>query len=200
MTKRPIILLFLMFLLGMLAIGCQQETIQTSAISSETYSNTRFGFSVSYPNGWKVSEDDAQYGVTIDFFKEGAAGVSILAWEPAENPFSSLEDFYYRGAIAAWQDHEVFEILEEYDTVIDKSPAKEVTFTYKTTDFIWKHTIVAFLDTRQTSPPNSNAFKIIYDMPLELPEDIQALYETSITYDNYYQDFRLIVDTFKFTK
>lgn len=172
----------------MLITGCQVTAPQTSV---ETYSNTRFGFSINYPDGWKVSEDDELYGTTINFFKEGAAGVSILAWEPSGNPlfdFYSLEDFYERGVIGNWRDHEGFELLEEHDTVIDKLPAKEFTFTYKTTDFVFKESILALLDTRHNKAiSDSNAIKIIYDMPIDM-------------YDDYHQDFRLIVDTFKFTE
>ena len=205
MSKRVYAALVLTFLLGMLVAGCQQETTQTSAIPSETYSNAEYGFSVNYPDGWKVAEDDypSGLGATINFSKEGAAQVSIMVWTAPESPalgpqFYSLEDFYERGVIAAWEDHEGFEILNERNTAVDKLPAKEVTFTYKTTEFDFKHTIVAFLDTRQKSPPNSNAFKILYDMPIDMPENIKALYKSSITYDAYYRDFRLIVDTFKF--
>jgi len=159
--------------------------------SVETYSNARFGFSVNYPEGWKVSEDDypSGLGTTITFSKEGAAGVSILAWGPSRSPsfgFYSFDDFYERGVISSWQDHEGFEILEQSDTLIDKLPARDVTFTYKSTDFVFKHTIVAFLDTRNdTAFSDSNAFKITYDMPID-------------TFEVYYPDFRLIVDSFKF--
>lgn len=200
--KKVIMWNLTVFLIIMLMIGCQVTAPQTSV---ETYSNTRFGFSVNYPEGWKVSEDDypSGLGTTITFSKEGAAGVSILAWEPSGDPlfdFYSLDDFYDRAVISGWQDHEGFEILEERDTLIDKLPAREVTFTYKTTDFVWKSTIVAFLDTRHTSPLNSNAFKIIYDAPIDLPDDVKALYEESIMYNDHYHEFRLIADTFKFTE
>lgn len=159
--------------------------------SVETYSNARFGFSVNYPERWKVSEDDypSGLGTTITFFKEGAAGVSILAWEPSQSPsfdFYSFDDFYERGVISSWQDHEGFKILEESDTLIDKLPARDVTFTYKSTDFVFKHAIVAFLDTsNDTTFSDSNAFKITYDMPVDM-------------FEAYYPDFRLIVDSFKF--
>lgn len=188
--KKVVTWTLTLFLIIMLMIGCQVSVPQTSV---ETYSNTRFGFCVNYPEGWKVSENDytSGLGTTITFFKERAAGVSILAWEPSGNPlfdFYSLHDFYDRGVISSWQDHEGFKILEERDTLIDKLPAREVTFTYKTTAFVFKHTIVAFLDTRHdTAFLDSNAFKITYDIPIDM-------------FDDYYQDFRLIADTFEFTE
>ena len=168
-------------------IGCQTTAPLTGV---EVYNNTEYGFSVSYPLDWEVLEDvyPSGMGKTITFFKEGAAAVYIYAWEPSESTlFVSLDDFYDRGVISGWQDHEGFKILEEHNTLVDQLPAREVTFVYKTTDLVWKYAVIAFLDTRdEKAITDSNAFKIIYDMPVAM-------------FDNHYGDFRLIADTFTFT-
>jgi hypothetical protein len=83
MTKKVYIALFLIFLLGMLVVGCQQETTQTSAIPSETYSNAEYGFSLTYPRGWEISEEDLELAYLIDFDYEPAdVSIQILDCTP----------------------------------------------------------------------------------------------------------------------
>jgi len=206
-------ILLLISLLGILIIGCQQqETAEPLTIlpsKSETYTNAEYGFSLNYPLGWEVTEESEAHDTTIRFSTDTAA-VSILVWKPSGDPlyaFYSLDDFYDRGVIAGWEDHEGFELLEERNIEIDELPAKEVTFIWKIPDpdVVYKDTIVAFLDTRYgVAFPDSNAIKITYVMPIDIPDDIkahfEALYDSPIMYDDYYHDFRLIVDTFEFNE
>lgn len=194
---KNIINLILAILIIMLATGCQVGTLQTNV---NTYSNTNFGFSVNYPEGWKVSEDDYEeaLGTAIRFYEEGKGEIDLMALMPfttSENPFmkemafQSHEDFYDRAVISAWITHEGIKSLEVRDLSIEGLPAKEFIVTYQSTDedgTIWKRDIVAFLDTRQGKAiPDCNAFRIIYGMPTDI-------------FDN--SCFKLIVDTFKFTK
>ncbi len=183
----------LITLLIVLGTSCQVTAPQTSI---ETYSDTALGFSVNYPEGWEVIEnngqtDDGNVFSEVHFFKKDTVGLtiwSILVLEPdfPRDSFlltESLDDFYYHYVTdpvrIIYDGMDGFKILKEKDVTIDKLPAKELTFTYNTGGSAWKHTIISVLDT-DTVP-----FKISWNEPSDI-------------YDDYYHDLRLIVDTLKF--
>jgi hypothetical protein len=191
LRKALIIISLFYVLLALILGGCGSKSTSTLQTNVQTYSNTKFGFFLNYPDGWRVEEDVfPALGYVISFEKYGEVGVTIAVSEPtAESSYSSSEDFYNRKVMVYLAYKESFEIIEQSDTVIDGLPARQATFTYEIpTDQVLKHSVVAFLDTRHNTPfPDSNSFMITFEMPID-------------TYESYYQDFRIIVDSFKFTE
>lgn len=196
MWKKVISLTIVFLLVAIVLIaGCQATAPQAGV---ETYNDTALGFSSNYPEGWEVAKnnvqaEDGNVFSEVHLFKKGTAGLTIwskLVFEPdfPRDSFlltESLDDYYYHYVTdpvrLIYQGIEGFKILKEKDTTVDKLPAKELTFTYNYNySSVWKHTIIAFLDTRNIP------FKIFWNEPLNI-------------YNDYYQDFRLIVDTFRFT-
>jgi hypothetical protein len=116
--------------------------------------------------------------------------MQLLVEEPSqENYYESLEDLYFRAITAHFLlDSRFYEFIEERDISIKGLPAKRLIVSFASNEgVLYKKVVVGFLDTRYDKPPpDSVAFRIIYQAPTE-------------RFDDHYQDFRLVVDSFKFT-
>lgn len=178
-VKRIYTILLLMILLGISVVGCQQETTQSlTTIKSKTYNNTEYGFSLSYPEDWKIHEADEKGIYTVSFEKEPEAVVQIwVFYASVYPPLLSTLDNFCKEALHVWENYEEFRILEEHNITIDGLPARSITITFIFEDILWEQTAIIFLE--------KFPYKITYT-PMG-------------PYENYYDHFNLIVDTFKFS-
>jgi hypothetical protein len=160
--------------------------VTACAPSSETegltYTNSEYGYSVEYPEGWDVLEESE--GALVLFTGPliekagGSARGKVVSENLTQSPEVTHEEYVRQNKLTMGQMFSSLEVVDEYDAVVSGITATVLTYTFEWQGITIKATNVVFIK-------DNIGYVIGYDAMLEY-------------YDDYLGCLQLMMSTFKF--
>ena len=189
--KKPAILcaaLLLVLLAAAPLVGCQQEPAQEPPMASaaETYTNSEYGFSVEYPEGWGMEE--GLMGSVVMFAGPSVldsaylVNINLLVEQLPESPKTTLEEYCSLTELYLKEGLADYAKIEESSIEISGLPAIVRTVTLSVE---YEGEKLVLEDSQAYVIRDNAAYIITYDVPSEF-------------HDEYADCFELVINSLRF--